>query len=87
MAGVEQTGQDPDHSPGNARHDVPDRRELRRAGKDEDAHRHHVDRGEGGLGAGREAIDEPETDAAHHDPDHGCDSALQQKSLVAAARW
>ena len=80
MAGVEQAGQDPDHRPGNARRDVADRRELRRAGKDEDTHRHHVDRGEAGLGPGREAVDEPETDATDHDPD-----AVEGESAAGAA--
>jgi len=80
MAGVEQAGQDPDHRPGNARRDVADRRELRRAGKDEDTHRHHVDRGEAGVGPGREAVDKPETDAADHDPD-----AVEGESAAGAA--
>ena len=46
MAGVEQGRQEDDARPGQPADDVAHRRELGRAGEDEDAHRHRLERGE-----------------------------------------
>ena len=59
VAGVEQ-GRQQDHSrPGETCRDVAHGRELGRAGEDEHAHRHRLDRAEA-RAAGRQAVDEAE---------------------------
>ena len=68
VAGIEQGRQQDDPWPGQATHDVPDCRELRRAGEDDRAHRDGFDGREARLPR-RQAVDEPEPDGRDGDPE------------------
>ena len=68
MARVEEEGQEHDGRPGEAARHVADRRELRRAPEDDQAHRDDLDRREPGFASGQ-AVDEPEPDRRDGDPE------------------
>ena len=66
VPGVEQRREDQDRRPGDPARDVPDRRELGRAGEGDRAHRHRVDDREAGI-ACRETVHEAEPDPGDDD--------------------
>ncbi len=68
MPGVEQRREDEDPGPGKTTRHVADRRELRRPGEHDRAHRHGLDDRETGR-TGGQAVDEPEADRGDRDPD------------------